>query len=340
MTNDSKQYFSDLVAQFEEFLFSELKHFLHTGNHPEELYEPMYYALSQGGKRLRPCFAVAASRIFGKEKQCIWFTATALELFHNFTLIHDDVMDHSDMRHGVPSVVAKYGLSAAILSGDAMFALAFHLLTEAKKGLSSEVKSEVMQTFSQMSVAIMEGQQYDINFQSRSDTSLSDYIHMIRLKTAELLATALKMGALIGGATPQAADLLYQSGIQIGLAFQLRDDHLDVYGSTDVFGKPIGGDIAENKQTWLLLSAKEKSAALSDKALEKALTCNNREEKIERVKAIYDQFHLADEIDAEIATYTHQALLLLSEVERISSVDKEALAALKDLYNRLASRAF
>lgn len=337
MAGENK-YYTDILAQFETYLQHSVQEHMSAPDRPTELYEPMQYALGQGGKRVRPLCTLLASKLLNAERENILPIAAALELFHNFTLLHDDVMDHSDMRRGRPSVVAKYGLSTAILSGDAMFALAFHILVHSEAGITAPIRSEISQAFSRMCLAIMEGQQFDMNYEDAPDTSIAEYIRMIRLKTAELFAAALKIGALAGNCGTELSNQLYNCGIDIGIAFQLRDDYLDVYGTSEVFGKPIGGDIAENKKTWLLLKASEKAREAGDDSLEKALLLEDKDEKFRTVKALYDHYQVPQAIDEEINRYTQQALQQLDAIRNNYTVSQEPLTELCKLFKRMAGR--
>ena len=218
---------------------------------PKGLYEPIGYALAAGGKRLRPLLCLTACSLFGGDEKKALPAALALEVFHNFTLLHDDVMDHASVRRGRPCVHKKWDENTAILSGDAMLIEAYKLLSQ----LPAELLSPVLTWFNQMAIEVCEGQQYDVENEQKADVSLADYMEMIRLKTAVLLATSLRIGAYIGGANEQDQTAIYQFGILIGEAFQIQDDYLDCFGDEQTFGKAIGGDIREGKKTWLWLKA-------------------------------------------------------------------------------------
>lgn len=235
---------------------------------PNKLYEPIKYSLANGGKRLRPMLCCIAAQAFGGKEAVkqVMNTALALEVFHNFTLLHDDLMDNSPIRRGKPTVYKKWGGNVAILSGDAMLTQAYVLLAGTSR---KELIAQTLDLFNKMSLEIYEGQQYDMEFEDRDDVTEQEYLRMIRLKTAVLLATALKIGAIYGGASLMEADLLYDFGISLGLAFQLQDDFLDVYGDEKVFGKPIGGDISNNKKTMLLIKTMNKADEMQRKELNK-----------------------------------------------------------------------
>ena len=220
---------------------------------PKGLYEPIGYALSAGGKRMRPQLALLACRIFGGNEQEVMPAALALEVFHNFTLLHDDVMDHAKVRRGRPCVHVRWNENTAILSGDQMLIEAYKLLAQVPK----DKLSHTLELFNQMATGICEGQQYDVDFETQEQVTLEDYMQMIRLKTAVLLGTALEIGGYIAGADEQHQHTLYEIGITLGLAFQIEDDYLDCFGDEKTFGKAIGGDILEGKKTYMRLMAEK-----------------------------------------------------------------------------------
>lgn len=254
---------------------------------PQGLYEPIEYVLSAGGKRLRPVLLLLVNNMFGGDIDDAMNAALALETYHNYTLMHDDLMDNADIRHGKPTVHKQWDNNTAILSGDTMLVLAYRRLLE----LKSSKRNEVVKLFTDTALQIGEGQQYDMNFEKRMDVSEAEYMEMIRLKTAVFLACAAKMGAILGGADSDSAEKLYRLGETVGLAFQLQDDYLDVYGDPSVFGKNIGGDIVSNKKTYLLIKAAETADDATRKELlswiEKAEF--DRNEKIKAVTAIYNK---------------------------------------------------
>lgn len=222
---------------------------------PEGLYEPIAYTLSMGGKRLRPTLTLMAYALYAEDVERALPTAIALETYHNHTLLHDDLMDNADVRRGMPTVHKKWDANTAVLSGDAMLIMACQKMMETH----TPYLPELMRLFLRTQQEICEGQQYDVNFESRTDVTVEEYIEMIRLKTSVLLACALKSGALIAGATEEEQDLLYRFGEKVGLAFQLQDDYLDCYGDPATFGKAIGGDIRCGKKTFMLISALAKA---------------------------------------------------------------------------------
>lgn len=322
------------IAHLAQTVEKELFNFLATYKQPEGLYQPIQYALEGGGKRLRPVLTLLANRMVGGREEEVLPAAIALEIFHNFTLLHDDVMYNSLLRRGRPSVPAEYGLSAAILSGDAMFALAYKALMQ----LPREYIVEAMRHFTNMSIGIMEGQQWDMDFEWREKVAMEEYIRMIHNKTAVLLGAALQIGGYVGGASTPVTEDLYQVGIDMGIAFQLKDDYLDVYGDEKVFGKPIGGDIEENKKTWLLIKAREiASLRKEQEVLELALgITSSKKEKYDAVRAIYDRYEIDRLVKKEILFYSNRAdKKLLS----IPNLEETSMQLLQSLIHTLAERS-
>ena len=259
---------------------------------PMNLYRPVQYILSLGGKRIRPAMMLMAYNMYREDVEQILDPALALEIYHNFTLLHDDLMDNADVRRGKPTVHKRWDANTAILSGDVMLSLADVYMSR----VDDEYFREVMATFHKTSIEIAEGQQYDMDFETRADVEEAEYIEMIRLKTSVLLACALKIGAILGGASKEDAEHLYHLGECIGLAFQLRDDYLDVYGDPKVFGKKIGGDILCNKKTYLYINAlrladREQRAVLDYWA---TATDIKPDEKIAAVTAVYTALGLPE----------------------------------------------
>ena len=280
---------------------------------PMNLYEPVKYILSLGGKRIRPAMMLMAYNMYRDDVEQILDPALALEIYHNFTLLHDDLMDHADVRRGKPTVHKRWDANTAILSGDVMLSLADVYMSR----VADAHFREVMGTFHKTSIEIAEGQQYDMDFESRTDVTEAEYIEMIRLKTSVLLACALKIGAILGGASKEDAEHLYRLGECIGLAFQLRDDYLDVYGDLKVFGKKIGGDILCNKKTYLYINAlrlanEEQRASLDHWA---SATDIVPEEKIAAVTEIYNQVDLPE---MSRAIEEHYYGLAKAELEALS----------------------
>ena len=279
----------DKVAVFEKMIGEAIEK-VFAGDQPLTLFDPARYILSMGGKRLRPLLTLMAADLFGKEADAVLNPAIAIEIFHNFSLLHDDLMDKAEMRRGNPTVHHKWDANTAILSGDAMVIKSYQYIAKVPLPLLPEV----LELFSTAAMRICKGQQFDMDFEKRMDVSESEYLEMIRLKTAVLIGSALKIGAVIAGAAPTDADYLYDYGINIGLAFQLKDDLLDVYGDPKTFGKKIGGDILCNKKTFLLIKALKHSDKTQRDALMHWLTVTDYdpETKIAFVKNIYDALNL------------------------------------------------
>lgn len=298
---------------------------------PMNLYRPVQYILSLGGKRIRPAMMLMAYNMYRDDVERILDPALALEIYHNFTLLHDDLMDNADVRRGKPTVHMRWDANTAILSGDVMLTLADVYMSR----VDDACFREVMSTFHATSVEIAEGQQYDMDFETRTDVTEAEYIEMIRLKTSVLLACALKIGAILGGASKEDAEHLYRLGESIGLAFQLRDDYLDVYGDPKVFGKKVGGDILCNKKTYLYINAlrladKEQRAALDYWA---TATDFVPEEKVAAVTAIYTALGLPEMSRAIEEQYYRRAqasLEALSVAEDRKQVLREFMAALME----------
>ena len=300
---------------------------------PYGLYEPIEYTLAAGGKRVRPQLAMIASQMFGGKDEEVLPAALALEVFHNFTLLHDDVMDKADVRRGRPTVHVKWNENTAILSGDQMLIEAYKLLS----GVPADKLPKVLQLFNQMATEICEGQQYDVDFESQEQVALDDYLLMIRLKTSVLLANALQIGAYIAGADEQAQDALYQFGIAVGLAFQIQDDILDVWGDPQTFGKAVGGDISCNKKTFVYLTAMQLATTLnhSTQLLNHwySQVLEDNTEKIAAVKAIFEQLGVREACEAVVAQYTQSALEILDTLPQNTATDQ-----LRQLANKLHTR--
>ena len=263
---------------------------------PLSLYEPVRYVLSLGGKRIRPVLMLLSYNMFKDDPESILSSACALETYHNYTLLHDDLMDNADLRRGHETVHRRWDANTAILSGDSMLVLAYERMQQCRP----DKLAEVLALFTETALEIGEGQQYDMDFEHRTDVSEAEYIEMIRLKTSVLLACATKMGAILADAPEQDAEALYKFGEQMGLAFQLQDDFLDVYGDTRVFGKAIGGDITSNKKTFMLINALNLANEQQRKELLHWVTAENfdRDEKVKAVTRLYNEIgidHLAQE---------------------------------------------
>lgn len=257
---------------------------------PADLYAPISYVLNIGGKRIRPALCLAGCHFFSGDANLAMQAALGLEVFHNFTLLHDDIMDNAPIRRGNPTVHEKWGVNGAILSGDAMMIKASQLMLQ----VPHHCLKEVQEVFLQTALEVCEGQQYDMDFELRNTVTVDQYLEMIRLKTAVLVGGSLKIGALIGGASSSDANLIYDFGVNVGLAFQLQDDFLDVYGDEELFGKAIGGDIVANKKTFLLISCLESAAGDDLANLEQWIKASafNRDEKVEAVRKLYDKLNI------------------------------------------------
>ncbi|MDO4461316.1 MAG: polyprenyl synthetase family protein [Bacteroidia bacterium] len=299
---------------------------------PRNLYAPIIYSLSLGGKRLRPLMCVATCSLFRDDCSVARNAAMAIEMFHNFTLLHDDVMDNSQMRRGQPTVHAKWDANTAILSGDQMLIEAYKLISD----VDSPAATLILDVFNKTATEVCEGQQYDMDFEKQDNVSVDQYMEMIRLKTAVLLAASIKIGALVGGANINDTNALYDFGINIGLAFQLQDDYLDVYGDEKTFGKPIGGDIIEGKKTFLLITAlQDASSAQKKKLLHWLSTGNaNRSEKIAAVTNLYNKIGVKEKTERKIDELLNKAMRMLSAME-ISAEGKRFMA---DFVNMLVKR--
>ena len=299
---------------------------------PKGLYEPIAYELSLGGKRIRPVLMLMAYNIYKEDVERILPQAAGLETYHNHTLLHDDVMDKADMRRNKPTVHNVWNENTAILSGDAMLILAYRLMAE---GLTDKL-AEVMHIFTETTMEICEGQQWDMEFESRMDVKVDEYIEMIRLKTSVLLAAALKIGACLAGASTEEAQKLYDFGVKMGLAFQLQDDWLDVYGDPKVFGKNIGGDILCNKKTYMLITALELADASQREELERWLNATDYvpAEKISAVTAIYNNIGIGKRCEEMVETYYSDGLALLESI----AIPEERKQALKDFACSLMNR--
>lgn len=299
---------------------------------PDGLYAPIRYVLSLGGKRLRPVLMLMAYNLYKDDIENVYSVATGLEVYHNHTLLHDDVMDKADVRRGKPTVHKVWNENTAILSGDAMLIRAFQYVAAAP----AEHLKEVLDLFAQTALQICEGQQYDMEFESRNDVREEEYIEMIRLKTAVLLACSLKAGALLAGASQEDCENIYQFGIHIGLAFQLQDDLLDVYGDPKVFGKNTGGDITSNKKTFMLIKACELAQGSVKERLTQWITAEQFDvaEKIKEVTAIYDEIGIRAVCEAKMEEHDRLAAGYLSKV----SVPEEKKEELKKLAAQLMHR--
>ncbi|WP_372752805.1 polyprenyl synthetase family protein [Labilibaculum sp.] len=299
---------------------------------PQGLFEPMQYILGLGGKRLRPILVLLAANLYKDDLSKVCLPAIGIEIFHNFTLLHDDVMDNAPIRRRKATVHEKWNSNVAILSGDAMSIKAYQFIGSCE----DRHLRDVLSVFNQTALEVCEGQQFDMEFESRSNVKVEEYLNMIRLKTAVLLGGSLKMGAIMGDSSTKDADLLYYFGVNLGMAFQLQDDLLDVFGDESVFGKKIGGDILSNKKTYLLINALEKVPPELKKDLKYWLEVKdfNPEEKIKAVKTIYEQLSVRELSQKKIDDYFALCLEYLDKVNVTAEKKKELYSLVKGLINR------
>ncbi len=299
---------------------------------PKNLYEPITYTLSLGGKRIRPLLCLMATNLFSDIIDKAVKPAVALEIFHNFTLIHDDIMDGAEVRRGKPTVYKKWNANVGILSGDAALIVAYKYLEQ----VDAAILPEVFKLFNKTALEVCDGQQYDMEFERLSVVTEADYLKMIELKTSVLLAAAAKVGAILGGAPQKDAEHLYNFGKNLGLAFQIQDDLLDTFGDQKVFGKAIGGDIVANKKTFLLINALKKATPKQGAELNAALkyTTISNDEKIATVKALYEEIGVREVTEARITTYFDTALQELGKV----NVRDERKQELNSLLSKLIGR--
>lgn len=292
---------------------------------PDSLFEPVRYMLQGGGKRIRPVLTLASCAALGGAYSDAINQALGIEMFHNFTLLHDDVMDNSDTRHGRPTVHRRWDESTAILSGDAMLTMASQLIMRCA-GVHTE---EALGIFNSVAMDVYRGQQYDMDFEARTNVSIGEYLEMIRLKTGVLIGGACRIGALMADADKEACDAMYAYGEALGLAFQLQDDYLDTYGNPEVFGKPIGGDIINGKKTWLLLSAMDGDPD----AVSQAMSYGGQQ-RIEAVKEVYSRLSLPQRCRELIDGYTTRAIGAVMGV----AMDSSSRAVFIDLAHKAAVR--
>jgi len=279
---------------------------------PAELYGPMQYMMNLGGKRLRPALLLMGCDAFGGDIYQAINPAIAIEVFHNFTLMHDDIMDNAPLRRGKTTVHEKWNSSVGILSGDAMLVEGYKLMMQ----VGEKILRPVLEIFNDTAIAVCEGQQIDMNFEQQKNVSIGAYINMIRLKTAVVLGGALKIGALIAGAKQQDANLIYAFGEDLGIAFQLQDDILDVYGDPEKFGKQVGGDIISNKKTYLLIKALETANENQLQELNSWLQLNNFDavKKVSAVRNLFDQMEIREKAEQEMNLYAQRALQSLKDL--------------------------
>ncbi|MBQ1253420.1 MAG: polyprenyl synthetase family protein [Alistipes sp.] len=317
----------EILTLFENYLAQ-----MQLPEEPQLLYQPIIYAMSAGGKRIRPTLLLLCCDAFGGDVREAMSAAAAVEMFHNFTLLHDDIMDNAMVRRGKPSVYAEWGENVAILSGDAMMIYAYKLL----RNVPDEKLPRILSIFSEMALQVCEGQQYDMDFEQLQKVSVAEYMNMIELKTSVLLAGAAMIGALMGDASEEDARKIYRYALELGLAFQLQDDLLDSYGSEQTLGKRIGGDILEGKKTCLMLNAMSHASEqdreiLRTTHLDATLT---DQEKIARVKAVYDRYDIPRIINQQITTRFDRALSILTTLD----ITQERTTHLKTFAENLMGR--
>lgn len=302
------------------------------GKQPKELYEPIRYILSLGGKRLRPVLTLMACHLFDDEYKKAILPALGVEVFHNFTLLHDDIMDNAPIRRGKESVHEKWDDNVAILSGDVMLVKAYELFVKSQQIDLRKILSK----FNKCAAEVCEGQQYDMNFETSENVSEHEYLEMIKLKTAVLLAFAIEQGAIIGGASERASNELYEFGISIGLGFQLKDDLLDVYADSDKFGKQVGGDIISNKKTYLLIKALELAQGETKRDLLNWITKDDfvPEEKVKAVIEVYNKIGIKELSEQKMNNYFDHGLNILNLLE----IDEQKKIPLKTLTLKLIDR--
>jgi geranylgeranyl diphosphate synthase, type II len=302
--------------------------------HPRGLYEPVSYILSIGGKRIRPVMLLMACNLFSDEITHAMKPALGIEVFHNFTLLHDDIMDAAPLRRNSPTVHVKWNPNTAILSGDAMSVLAFQYIMDTKP----ELALKIFPVFCSVAIGVCEGQQYDVDFETSDEVSQEDYLNMIRLKTSVLLAAAFQMGAILGGADDRNAQMMYETGLNLGLAFQIQDDYLDSFGEQEKFGKSIGGDIVMNKKTLLMIKAME-GARGDDKEFLNSMKGEgviDPKEKIRRTLDIFTRTGAKDLAIQKIREYSEKAIETLGEI----SVPEERKTEVRRLISLLMGRRF
>lgn len=309
-------HYQDIVT--EHFKTLELK------KEPNNLYEPIRYILSLGGKRLRPVLTLMASEVFDVDCRKALAAATAVEVFHNFSLIHDDIMDDAPLRRGHETVHEKWNLNTGILSGDAMLILAYQYFED----YEPKIFRELAKLFSKTALEVCEGQQYDVDFETRDDVTIPEYLKMIEYKTAVLVGAAMKMGAIVAETSDENANCIYNFGLNLGIAFQLQDDYLDAFGNPETFGKQVGGDIIENKKTYLYLKAIEFASAGEKEQLLHLFSIqpNDNTDKINSVKEIFNQTGASEATRKAIQDYTFKALETLEKMN-INNGKKEILKA-------------
>jgi geranylgeranyl diphosphate synthase type II len=319
------------IYQYQEFISDYLQSQYET-KEPRNLYEPIHYILDLGGKRMRPVLTLMSAEVFDADFKLALPAALAVEVFHNFSLVHDDIMDDAPLRRGNETVHEKWNVNTAILSGDAMLILAYQYFEQ----YNTEVFRDLAKLFSKTALEVCEGQQYDVDFETRDDVTIPEYLKMIEYKTAVLVAAAMKMGAIVAETSKENADLIYDFGLNLGLAFQLQDDYLDAFGNPETFGKQVGGDIIENKKTYLYLKAMEFSNADEKEQLTHLFSIqpSDNTDKIESVKSIFNQTKASEATQKAIQEYTFKAFETLEKM----NVSNDKKVILKAFGENLMSR--
>lgn len=295
----------------------------------DNLYAPIIYGMQAGGKRLRPTILLMAADAFGGSPEKAINPAVGIEMFHNFTLLHDDVMDKSDTRRGRPTVHAKWDDNTAILSGDTMLTLATKKISE----VDDSILRPILDTFNDQALRVYEGQRLDMDFENMTEVALDEYIEMIKLKTGALLGAAAKIGALIGGASAEDAEKMYEFGLMLGVAFQIEDDYLDTFGNPDTFGKPIGGDINNNKKTFLMVKALATGGPNAE-ALRAAMKMPAGPTKVKTVTRIYEAMGMPAVSKADVAAYSSKALAAIKK----TSLSDDRRETFRKLIDKLITR--
>jgi len=315
------KYFTlDLTVFQKEF--SNYKEAQDLNREPKNLYQPIRYILSLPGKKIRPVLTLMAAKIFSDDFKTALPAAYAIEMFHNFTLVHDDIMDDAPLRRGEKTVHEKWNTNTGILSGDAMLILAYQYF----ENYPAEIFQKLAKLFSKTALEVCDGQQLDVDFETRNDVTIEEYIKMISLKTSVLIGAALKMGAIVSKANEADAQKIYDFGLNLGISFQLQDDYLDTFGNPETFGKQVGGDIIENKKTYLFLKSLE-LAELDDKNILHQLfqeKLENNEEKITKIKEIFNKYNIPNHIKSQINNYSQKAFGVLESMQ-ISDDAKKGL---------------
>ncbi|MFC4738645.1 polyprenyl synthetase family protein [Flavobacterium ponti] len=309
------------ISEYQEVISSHFNSLV-VAKEPKNLYEPIQYILSLGGKRMRPVLTLMTAEIFDCNYKKALQAATAVEVFHNFSLIHDDIMDDAPLRRGKVTVHEKWNINTGILSGDAMLILAYQYFED----YEPSVFRDLAKLFSKTALEVCEGQQYDVDFETRDDVTIPEYLKMIEYKTAVLVGAAMKMGAIVAETSKENADLIYDFGLNLGIAFQLQDDYLDAFGNPETFGKQIGGDIIENKKTYLYLKALEFSSKDDKDQLLHLFSIQPKDnsDKIETVKSIFNESGASKVTQEAIKEYTQKAFETLQKMD-ISEEKKQIL---------------